>query len=92
VSHPQERSKSITDAIVAKRRSDNNFQAARQPSWKELLNRRQSEPEKKQCAASFGAWEANAKREKAAWLRKREMEAEKRKRAATARKSLFKEH
>lgn len=85
----KERSKAITEAILTKRRSSPQIEQ-HHVTWREEMNKRQTQEQKKQCAKKFGAWEANAKKEKAAWLRKRELDANKKKRAATARESFKK--
>lgn len=61
--------------------------------WKDMMNKRllsEGKDSSKVCDMAFGKWEANAKREKAAWLKKREIESNKKKRAAEARKSFTK--
>jgi len=50
-------------------------------SWGASYAARTSKDERGKCKKAFGAWEQQAKKEKAAWLKKREEKARMRKRA-----------
>ena len=75
----QERSRAITDALL--QHTAARAEHKQIDSWGAAYAARTTKEEREKCKKVFWAWEQQAKKEKAAWLRKREEKARLRKRS-----------